>query len=95
MIVPLGLEEVNGAIFAKGVGDATTPIKMMGAMKVKAGEVYDTFTGFTGIILTEQCGIAINKTVIALVPERTAIDVTTANFQIMFDKSTIIIMTGV
>ena len=79
--------------YAKGTGDANAKLKLNGAFKATAGEKYDTFTGYTGIIVTESVGISINKSPMAYIPERTAIDVSTTGLILVFDKSIMILTT--
>ncbi len=73
-------------VFAKGVGNPMDPLPITGAFMAKAGNVYSTFTGYNTIIIMTQCGISVNKSIIMLFPERTAIAVVDG-MDIMFDRS--------
>lgn len=82
--------EITDNYYAKGLGDPSTPLPLTGAINIKAGEVYSNFTGYNAIVLTKMCGVAINKSVVGLLPERTAIDVSTAGLELVFDRSLIV-----
>ena len=89
-IIPEGGEFIEN-YYAKGLGDPSKPLPLTGAMVMKAGEVYSTFTGFNAIILTKMCGVSINKSIIALMQERTAIDVSDTNFEIVLDRTVVVL----
>ncbi len=76
--------------YAKGVGDAFNPLPLVGALKIEAGTVYNTYTGYNAIILTKMTSVSINKSVKALLPERTAISVTDG-LELVFDRSQVVL----
>jgi hypothetical protein len=77
--------------FAKGIGDITSPISVVGGFEAVAGQEYTTFTGYDTIAITKQCRVSINKSPMMLFPERTAFYVGTTGFEIMFDRSLIVV----
>jgi len=82
---------VQQPVFAKGTGDLSSPIHIVGAFEAVAGQEYTTFTGYDTLGLTKQCRVSINKSPMILLPERTAIYIDTGGFEIMFDRSLTVI----
>ncbi len=79
------------AKYAKGIGDSSYPLPIVGAFLAVGGDAYDTFTGYNAIILNEQCAVSINKSVLAVLPERTAIRTDTTDFEIVFERSIVVL----
>ena len=75
--------------FAKGTGEPTAPLTMVGSMVIKAGEEITSFMGYNTVMLTEQCGVSVDDCPLVLFPERTSFRVDSIG-KIMFDRQTLI-----
>ena len=77
--------------YAKGTGDPSRPLHIVGSFQAVHGEEYDTFTGYDVLCITKQCGVSINKSPMVLFPERTAFIVSDTGFKVMFDRDLVVL----
>ena len=77
--------------YAKGTGDPSRPLHIVGSFEAKHGIEYNTFVGHDVFCITRQCGVSINKSPMVLLPERTAFIVSDTDFKVMFDRDLVVL----